>query len=328
MWQRYILSILLITFSLACARVPKHIEPIVTTPLHPKEIQREKRMQLFLPPDFSVSPFSPLTPSERLTDWGKEYWIALCFANDFDLYRAITGFKRALCLLPVEEKARRLEIEYAVALAYYLVKKYVETVYSVESTDLVCIDDTFPAFCDLLLILYDCYENLGKVEHAAHILNLIGQKDALKARKLTLLSAVKNADFEALCHAGANNGSYSYLNTIVCGYQKEAKSVRKAQTLNALLPGAGYWYVGLKETAATAFIVNTLFIAAATNFIIHKNGAAGIITLSLEAGWYFGGITGAGYAAKYYNEQLYCSYADKITQRENYFPLLMLKYTF
>jgi hypothetical protein len=326
--KRLLLLLILAAFLPACTRVPRQIEPVIKAPPHPKEIQREKRMFLCLPKDFSVSPFPPLTPEEQCTDWGKEYRIALCFADDFDLYRAITGFKRALCLLPAEETERRLELEYAVALAYFLGQKYVEVIYSVESTDLALIDGTFPAFCDLLLILYASYEQLGKEEHAEHILNLLEQNAPAQARKLTLLTAVKHADLEALCHAGEADCSYAYLENIVHGYQREEKSIRKAQILNALLPGAGYWYVGLRQTAVTAFLINALFIAAAAHFIDHRNHAAGIITLSLEGGWYFGGIAGAGYAAKYYNEQLYCTFANKIAQREEYFPLLMLKYTF
>lgn len=328
MWRRLILLITLLAFSAGCSRVPRQIEPLIQAPLHPKEIQRENRCLLRLPQDFSVSPFPSLSEEERCTDWGKEYAMALYFADDFDLYRAITGFKRALFLLPDEERARRLEIVYATALAYFLGQKYVEVIYAVESTELVNVDDSFPAFPDLLLILFESYDQLGRGEHAAHILNLIEQKDPLQARKLTLLTAVKRADFETLGCIAQNESSHSYIENILNGYRKEEKSIFKAQVSNALLPGAGYWYVGLHGTAVTAFIINALFIAAAAHFIADGNAAAGAITLSLEGGWYFGGIAGAGYAAKTYNEQLYCKYANKITQREGYFPVVMLKYTF
>ncbi|MCH9626797.1 MAG: hypothetical protein S4CHLAM2_04280 [Chlamydiales bacterium] len=322
MFKRLILLITLVSFVSGCYhRVPNTIEPVISEPPHPKEVQREKRIALYLPQDFSVSPFSPLSAKEYQSDWGKEYAIALTFAQDFDLYRAITGFKRALCLIPLEAKARRQEIEYATALAYYLGKKYGEVVYLVESTDLACADQTFPAFSDLLLILYDSYQQVGKCDHAHQILNLIESDSPDHAKRLTLLSVIKQADFDELCQ------NYDYEN-IVCGYRKEAKSIRKAQMLNAVLPGAGYWYVGMKQTAVTALLINALFIGAAAHFISNGNTAAGIITLSLEGGWYFGGISGAGLAAKQYNEQLYCMYADKITQREELFPCLMLKYSF
>lgn len=252
------------------------------------------------------------------SDWGKEYSIAMAFAEDFDLYRAITGFKRALCLMPYDCHARRQEVEYATALAYYLGRKYTEVIYTVESTDLASVDKSFPAFSDLLLILYDSYEQKGMGDHARHILKLIEANDSACAARLTLLSAIRQADFEQLCPT----------DTFVCGYNSEAKSIRRAQMLNAALPGAGYWYVGMKQTAVTAALVNALFIGAAVHFFNNGNTAAGILTLSLEGGWYFGGISGAGLAAKRYNEQLYCSYAEKITQREELFPVMMLKYSF
>lgn len=318
--KRILTFITLCAFLSACYRVPRQIEPSIASPPHPKEIQREKRSFLALPVDFSISPFPSLTTEECSSDWGKEYRIALSFADDFDLYRAVTGFKRALYLLPSDQTARKLEIEYAIALAYYLGKKYVESAYAVEATGLVRTDETFPAFSDLLLILYDSYCQLGKEEHAAHVLKLIETQDTAVAQRLTLLSAVKAADFATISEAGNTQ--------IVAGYQKGSKSIGKAQFLNAMLPGAGYWYVGQKSTAITALIVNSLFIGAAAHFFTSGNTAAGIITLSFEGGWYFGGIYGSGLAAKYYNERLYCDYACKITQREQLFPIMMLKYTF
>lgn len=322
MLRRLTILITLCAFASGCYyRVPNCIEPPIQTPPHPKEIQREKRVRLCLPENFSLSPFSPLTPEEKSTDWGKEYLIALAFAEDFDLYRAITGFKRAICLLPPEQQARRQEIEYAITLAYYLGRKYTEVVYMVESTDLACVDSSFPAFSDLLLILYDSYEQEGKLDHARHILTLIEADDPEHARRLTLLSVIKQADFDQLC----THQTYDHF---VSGYQKGAKSIRKAQMLNAMLPGAGYWYVGMKQTAFTALVINALFIGAAVQFFQHDHTALGIVTLSLEGGWYFGGIGGAGLAAKQYNEQLYCSYAEKVTQREELFPLMMLRYSF
>lgn len=316
MYWRFLLLFFLF-FLPSCYRVSPHIEPRLVAPPHPKEIERQKRICLNLPQNFSCSPFPALSAEENKEDWGKEHSIALEFAADFDLYRAITAFKRALHFLPPEKKERRLEIEYDIALAYYLGRKYLEVVHAVESTDLLCVEDSFPAFSDLLLILYDSYSQLGNTEQACHLLGLI---ESDKARKLSLLSALQRGDMPALSCLGHKK--------IVESYRKEAKSIRKAEVFNALLPGAGYWYVGLKETAVTALLVNSLFIAAAAHFIDRGNGAAAIFTLSLESGWYFGGIYGAGLAAKRYNECLYERYAENITKAEGLFPLMMLRYTF
>jgi hypothetical protein len=305
--------------------VNPQIEPKIQEPTHPKLIAKEKRLPLILPDNFSISPFPKLTEEECKEDWGKEYRMALAFANDFDLYRAVTGFKRAIFLLPQEKIHRRMEIEYSIALSYYLGKKYGEAVYEVESSSLICVDMSFPAFEDLLVILYDSYDHLGRNKERDHILSLMENENWQKGDQLCLYRALSCADFPKLCEGAKKKES---LNTMLYSYQKGAKSVLKAEILNAILPGAGYWYVGQKETAFTALIVNSLFIGAAVAFFEYGNAPAALITLSLESGWYFGGIYGGGLAAKFYNEHLYANCVQKLGEREKLFPLMMLRYSF
>lgn len=327
--QAFLRSALIFLTALSgCYRAPKEIEPCILPPPHPKEVQMAKRSCLFLPEDFSISPFVPLTEEEAKQDWGREYKIGLAFAFEFELYRAITSFKRALYLLPTGAHPRREEMEYGIALAYFLGKKYIEVVYMVESTTLKEVDSGFPAFDDLLVILYESYQQIDKPDCAEHVLKLMERENPDQARQLILLEAVREADFETLACTARADERYAYVEKIMCAYRMEAKSVRKAEFLNAIFPGAGYWYVGMRQTAVTAFLVNSLFLAAAVHFIDNGNIAAGLITLSLESGWYFGGIYGAGLAAKYYNEKMYCCFADKIAQKEEFFPILMLQYTF
>ena len=95
-----------------------------------------------------------------------------------------------------------------------------------------------------------------------------------------------------------------------------------------ILPGAGYLYVGQKQSAVTAFLLNGLFIAAAVHFFCKWEIAAGVITTSFEAGWYFGGIYGAGESAKLYNERVYEDLAYPALNRNGLFPVLMLQYGF
>lgn len=323
--MRALLLIVLIIALSSCYRASTTLDPCAITPTHPKEFARETRTCFPLPENFSKSPFQPLSCQELNEDWGKEYKIGLSFASDFDLYRAITAFKRALVLLPLDRKERKLELEYAVALSYYLGKKYGETIFEVESTDLACVDQTFPAFGDLLVILYDSYAKLGREAEKNHILSLIEKEDPYKGEKLHLYQSLSCVDFQMLDEYAKKKIS---VENLLCCYRNEAKSVRKAEWLNAMLPGAGYWYVGQKETAVTAFLINSLFIGAAVVFIHHNNGPAALITLSLESGWYFGGIYGAGLAAKYYNERLYERCFEKVGEKEKLFPLMMLKYSF
>ncbi len=296
------------------------LEPTICAPLHPKQIYKEKRCALVLPKDFSRFPFEPLTEAEKKSEWGKEYFIGLSFADDFDLYRAITGFKRALLFDP--PATRQSEIEYLTLLAYFLGQKYQEVAYLAETTTLGSKDYKFAAFDDLLLILYESYNKLGNEAQAKYLLSLIEDD---KAERLTFLSAVQDANLDKLI---AYSEDRPYLTHMMSGYEKEAKSVRKAEWLNAALPGAGYWYVGQKQTAITAFLVNSLFVGAAAHFISQGNVPAALLTLSFEGGWYFGGIYGGGLAGKAYNEQLYSHYADQISTKEDYFPSVMLNYKF
>lgn len=318
--MRYVIALFCLLLA-SCYRAPRTIDPCLIDPPHPKEVYKQTRIPIPLPADFSVCPFAPLSPEELTTDWGKELAIGYGFASDFDLYRAITSFKRALFLMP-PGSPRHLEAEYDIALAYYLGKKYVEAVYAVEGCELVSVDRSFPAFHDLLLLLYDSYTHLCQEKKASHILSLM---DPCSQEKLCLLTALQKADLNTLLAIGENK---TYIAESVSKYCQGRKSVKKAEFLNTILPGAGYWYVGQKNTAITAFLVNGLFITAATEFFLHGYTAAGVITLSLESGWYFGGIYGGGLAAKYHNEKLYGAYAERIIGCEKNIPLMMLHFSF
>jgi tetratricopeptide (TPR) repeat protein len=274
------------------------------------------------------SPFPPLTLTERGEDWGKEYLIGLSFARELDLYQAITAFKRAEFLAPPEVKERKLEIEYEILLSYYLGRKYHEVVYTFENSDLRFIDDKFPAKRDMLIILYDSYEQTGEVDKAASILQILQQFDQKTPPQLVFSSALQRADFPVLKEIEKEPDSPPYLHELLTNYEINKKSVGTAQALNATLPGAGYFYLGQTQTGITALLVNGLFIAAAVNFFIHGHTAAGIITTSFEAGWYFGGIYGAREETKFYNERLYESYATPMMNQKGLFPVLMLQFAF
>lgn len=270
------------------------------------------------------SAFPPLSVKEYRQDWGKELIIANAFARELDLYRAITSYKRALILLPGNLIERRQEIEYGIVLSYYLGQKYQDVVETFEHGVLCNATDTFPAYDDLLIILYDSYHQLGKEERASKFLNGLDHGDNDLVSRLQLSEAVQKADFCTLTSPPFAETADAFMMT----YNSQAKSVSKAQTLNAVIPGAGYFYVGQKQTAFTSLMINALFIAAAYHFFEHGNIAGGIIVSSLEFGWYFGGINGAGLAAKEYNERLYDCTAKEFMLQRKLFPVLMLNYAF
>jgi hypothetical protein len=258
------------------------------------------------------SAFSPLTEEEAATPWGTEFTIGLHFSKDLDFYRAITALRRAEILCP--DPARKLEAQYEILLNYYLGKRYPELEEAYHASDLASVRPNFPAFHDLLVILYDTYFRLNKPAEAAHLLSLVETHSPQTHQTLSEYSALKKA--EAPEHP------------VHLAYTQQMKSPLLAPLFNALLPGAGYLYLGQIQTAITALLVNSLFILAALLFFKRKAYAAALIFLSFEAGWYFGGIQGGKAGVKHYNERVYEEIATPYMNREGIFPIYQLKHAF
>ncbi len=297
----------------ACHRVPDQIEPTLNCVV-------EDRYLHTLP-----SPFHPLTEEERSQDWGKEMWLAQRFAQQLDLYQSIICFKRAEMLIPPEEKGRLLEIQYEILYSYYIAHKWTDVIYTFEHSALKHADISFPALRDMLIIMYDAYYHEQDERQTHRMLQLIQCFFPEEAQKIYLSNALVSGDIARIETVDPRPG---YLNNFLTTYTLEKKSVGKAQALNAVLPGAGYYYLGQKQSAITAFLLNGLFIGASTYFFIDGNIPAGIIFTSFEAGWYFGGIYGGGLEAKYYNERLYERLTTPMMNQEGLFPVLMLNYAF
>lgn len=271
------------------------------------------------------SPFPPLSEAEKGTNWGQEYLIGLSFAHQLDLYQAITAFKRALILIPPSEKERSLELHYEILLCYYLGKKYHDVIATFDSSELKSVTPTFPACHDLLIILYDSSQQIGDQERADQFFYLIYQYYPEEIDKLSLAKALSIADFPSLETFAPTHPEVKEFLSL---YENEKKSVGTAKGLNAVLPGAGYFYLGQTQTGMTALVINGLFIAATVHFFQKGHVAAGVIFAGFEAGWYFGGIYGAGEEAKYYNERLYEKHATPFMNQHGYFPVFSLQYAF
>jgi tetratricopeptide (TPR) repeat protein len=274
------------------------------------------------------SAFERLTPEEARQDWGKELRIALVFAIDMDFYRAITAFKRALVLLPPKYADRRKQIEFSIVQCYYLGNKYQEALDFFDNSSLVSVTSAFPAYPELRLILYDCYQHTDQEDKAVFIRSLIEQTNPETIQELDLSEAFREGDLDQVLELSAEHPDRDNIQQFLCEYELAAKSVKKAQMLNAVLPGAGYYYIGQTNSAMTSFMINALFIWAAWHFFERGDIAAGIITTSLETGWYFGGINGAGLGAKEYNQRLYETNVKEIMIRDRLFPVLMIGKTF
>jgi hypothetical protein len=295
----------------ACYRVSDKIEPKVNYQVQDRYLRR-------LP-----SPFPPLTEEEKQQDWGKEYQIGIGFARQLDLYQAITAFKRADFLLPQSAVQRRQEVQYEILLCYFVGKKYDEVIYTFENSDLQNVTPSFPAYQDLLVILEESFREKKEDTKADNVHRLLQQQNPEVAEKISLSNSLRSGDLATL----QKNNQHS-VQSALFAYEKEKKSVGKAQALNAILPGSGYLYLGQQKSAITAFLLNGLFIAAAVHSFQHRHFAAGIIFSSFEAGWYFGGIYGGGEEAKYYNERLYERKVSPMMNHEGLFPVFMLQYGF
>ena len=273
------------------------------------------------------SAFAPLTDEEVDQEWGKEYKIGQALAKQLDLYRAITAFKRSEILTPKGHEDRKVEIQYLILLSYYLGEKYEEVIDTFSRSKLTQIDSSFAAYQDLLVILYESYQKLEQFDEANQILTLIELENESNANRLKLSKAMSEGDLYQLEPASYTPQLKNDNKELLNYYNTHKKSVAKAQWLN-LIPGAGYLYLGQKQTAFTSFLLNSLCIAATTTLFMKKHYAAGAIMAGFEAGWYMGGIYGAGRAAKTYNERLYESGARQVMRKNELFPVLTLQYAF
>lgn len=274
------------------------------------------------------SAFPEYNSEELGQEWSKEIFIGDAFAKELDFYRAITAYKRALFLLPSDEISRRLQIEYNILLCYYLGNKYNEVVAYFEESSLINLPPRFPATDNLLILLFDSYQKTSQLEKADRILEIIQKYSPETAEDLILYTDVKSGEICSVEELVDEHPKRERLAPYLCEYYLGAKSVKKAKLLNAILPGAGYYYVGQKKSAVTSFLINTFFTWAAYRFFDRGYFAAGVITTSLELGWYLGGINGAGIEAQEFNNRLYSSYAEKMLRENCLFPILLFQTAF
>ena len=307
--SRCLLAVMTLVYASGCQMSPCNLSTTISSPITPCCAQ-------------FPSAFAPLTLEERQQEWAKELMIAETFAREFDLYRAITGYKRAIILLSEANESRAQQSYYSMIFCYYLGKKYVEAIAAFESSPLTKAGPNFPAYSQLLLMMYDCYFQAKNFERAADILQKIQKFSPETASELEIYeeivqcrpqeAEIKMAEHLNGCEMQADLGAYF-------AYKK---SPSKARFLNAILP------VGQPRSALTSFIINSLFILASYECFKHGYPAAGLITASLETGWYFGGINGAGLEAQEFNNRLYEGVATKVLKKNYCFPFLMFETSF
>ena len=198
-------AILILLLVSSCYRVPDRIDPRVSY-----QIQDQYFESLH-------GAFPPLDPSEKASDWGKEYTIGRAFVDQLDLYRAVSTFKRADILVP-PDSSRKLEIQYDIVLCFFLGKRYDEAIEEFERTALAHVDKSFPAYHDLLLILYECYREMEDFDKEQRILEIIQNTFPATGEKLKVSSALRTGDLSTIHHINDDFCHPSYLDPLLDCY--------------------------------------------------------------------------------------------------------------
>jgi tetratricopeptide (TPR) repeat protein len=115
----------------------------------------------------------------------------------------------------------------------------------------------------------------------------------------------------------------SPLNPVATGFRESleafpgrpTKSPLLAGSLSALLPGAGQLYTGHRSDAATAFILNGLFIGGAVWAYHEDEPVTGALLIGFDAIWYFGNIYNAVNHAHQFNQQGRDDFANRLQLR-------------
>lgn len=288
-------------------------EPAVCPDLIARPGQIEHLQPLF--PRLHSSKKGELAPWEIETHLGSQ------LARELNWPQALWCFNRAALLAPDDVEINR-RLAFDQLLCRYFANQPQEAARIFEKSCLVDADKPWVCYPDLLVVLADSYGKLAdtlsgdwrpKQDLARRLLE---RADPERAGRLSLRVLVQSKNVQGLKDLGADDPSAFYLNPLMQIYHKQSRNSKKAGLLNALLPGAGYWYVGQKQTAVTSLALNALFAAAAWRFFQKGYPAAGLLTLSFEFGWYFGGIQGARLAAQEFNRVKFAPLGDKILREQ------------
>lgn len=282
---------------------------------------------LFADPITPSHCFNALNLEEKDAPWAKEYLLGVSFGAQEDYEEALHCFKRSLMLCPKESK-RIQEIEYAFVLTHYFQKEYKKAIDFFESHSLLYADKNFTAYHDLLIVLYHSYEILGQPKKADLIMEKLEPYSKEESIELRLTGAVLRREFESALRLSEKLDEKELISSLTHSFLQKRKSEKVAKWLNALLPGMGYYYLGQKKAALTAFLINGALIVGAAQLILNRYYTLGCMTALLEAGWYFGGIFGAKRSAYLFNESLFANYAEKIFYHESLNPQNKLHYEF
>jgi tetratricopeptide (TPR) repeat protein len=232
--------------------------------------------------------------------------------DEKDYYRAITEYKRLIFYKPLSGEA--IKASFRIALSYMEGKRYEAAIFQFKKFRQLYPADPL-AMEALFLIgegLYklknydDAFKYFEKVELAAKLPEMKDRAAAAKgwclAKKGRWSAA---ADVYGNLQDSASALTYERLSRdLTAAIKLPQKSPTLAGALSAIIPGSGQLYLGRKQDALVAFLLNGAFIAGAMESFRKDEDATGAILLFFEAGWYAGNIYGATSGAHKYNRKI------------------------
>lgn len=239
-----------------------------------------------------------------------------------DFYRAITEYKRLRFFYPQSPLSRQAGLK--VGLAYLEGGKLGAALSAFEDAAAQNAEDEI--MWQAIYYMGEAHYRSGDYDEAARLFSRVEAADVLPELKkeATLKKGwayvrkgewtVASATFRTV-QGTDDNEPINRLASELTKVELPHKSPALAGTLSALLPGAGQLYVGRRQDAAVAFLLNAAFIAGAVDAFSKDEDAVGAILLFFEAGWYAGNIYSAVGSAHKYNRKQKNDYIHTLDRR-------------
>jgi len=239
---------------------------------------------------------------------------SLYISGDFE--RAITEFKRVNYFYPQNDNFLTNKIK--IADSYYLIGKKIESIR--EYKDILKINgNNWTAVLEIAKI----YQNMSFLfESNKHINSYLNKFLPAKMDTLLLLKCInhfklKNIDsvntiLSGNEFLGISQEKIKNSKIIIKNFQnKNFYDPHLAGILN-IVPGLGYYYCGLKQTAFATMIVESIFAYATYRSHRNKNSSGVLIGSLIFSGFVFGSINGSINTAEKQNIRLFDEYSNKL----------------
>lgn len=217
-----------------------------------------------------------------------------------DFRGAITEFKRLISYYPQSKYSDVARV--SLMNSYFYLGEYLEAAHT--GQDIINRVDFTLDRNKVNYIIGDSYYKLGNFKLARKYLSgVVENKENLRHEKSLLLIGLTYVNEERWDDASQ---SFALINE-KSPYFKKASNFRSlsAESINirkknsftagalAIVPGLGYLYNGYKQTAISAFLVNSLFFWATHEAFQRDNNSLGVMFGVLSFGWYSGNIYGS-----------------------------------